>query len=109
MDNAIILMAMQVGGRFMQFSLTDAQKKLIQNPVSQSVLMLFMFYAVSRKVVLSVAMVAVYYMVTYVLLNEKHVLNIYSRKWLREEGFLGEEAGSEKVKENYYKNIQALV
>ena len=105
MDNAIIMASMQIGSRFIQFNLTDAQKKLIQNPVSQSLLLLFMFYAASRRLVVSVVMVVLYYVVTFILLNEKHPLNIYSRKWLMREGFIDQ---VEDVKKVYYENIAKL-
>lgn len=105
--NAITMISMQIGSRFIQFNLTSAQKKLIQHPISQSLLLLFLFYAVSRKLLLSIIMVLLYYFVIFILLNEKHPFNIYSRQWLLEEGFL-EEDNITTLKDNYYKNIQLI-
>lgn len=105
--NALAMITMQVSARFVQFNLTDAQKKLIQHPVSQSLLMLFMFYAASRNIMLSLLMVALYYGVVFVLLNESHALNIYSRRWLKQEGFLEGDAVA-TIKDNYYKRVKEI-
>jgi len=106
--NAVTMISMQVGSRFIQFNLTTAQKKLIQHPVSQSLLLLFLFYAASRKLLLSIIMVVLYYFIVFILLNEHHPFNIYSRKWLMEEGFL-EEDTVDHLKNNYYNNIKQLI
>jgi len=105
--NALAMITMQVSARFVQFNLTEAQKKLIQHPVSQSLLLLFMFFAASRKLFLSLGMVVLYYVVVFILLNEEHVLNIYSRQWLAKEGFIeGDSVAT--IKETYYKRVKTL-
>lgn len=106
--NALAMIGMQVGARFVQFNLTDAQKKLVQHPISQSLLLLFMFFAASRNIVLSLVMVGLYYVVVFVLLNESHMLNIYSRNWLMKEGFMeGDTVAA--LKEAYYKSVDKLI
>lgn len=105
--NAIAMIAMQISARFVQFNLTDAQKKLIQHPVTQSLLLLFMFFAASRKLLLSIVMMLLYYVIVFVLLNEKHSFNIYSRNWLLKEGFLDEDTVA-TLKDTYYKKVANL-
>jgi hypothetical protein len=107
LGNAITMMTVQIGSRFVQFDFTDAQKKLLQHPVAQSLILLFMFYSGTRNFMLSVLMVVAYYAIVFVLLNEKHPLNIYSREWLVKEGFMKEDSVS-ALKELYYDNIKKL-
>jgi hypothetical protein len=106
--NAITMISMQIGSRFVQFNLTTAQKKLIQHPITQSLLLLFLFYAASRKLLLSIIMIIGYYLLIHILLNEQHPFNIYSRKWLMDEGFIDED-DLHHLKENYYTNVKKLV
>jgi len=104
---AIQMIFMQLSARFLQINLTDAQKKLIQHPVSQSVLLFFMFYVASRNILLSFGMVVLYYITITILLNEQNPFNLYSRPWLMKEGFLQEDT-VETLKETYMENLHYL-
>lgn len=90
--NGITMLFMQLGSRNFQFNFTDAQQKLLKHPVSQVLLLVAMFYAPTRNIFLSILIVILYYLVTYVLLNELHPLNLYSTNWLKKEGFKVENA-----------------
>ena len=107
LGNAITMITVQVGSRFVQFDFTAAQKKLLQHPVSQSLILLFMFYSGSRNFILSILMVLSYYIIIFILLNEKHPLNIYSKEWLIKEGFVQSDSVN-ALKQVYYKNIDHL-
>ena len=107
LGNAITMITVQVGSRFMQFDFTAAQKKLLEHPISQSLILLFMFYSGSRNFILSILMVVSYYLIIFILLNEKHPLNIYSKNWLIKEGFI-EKDSVNSLKQLYYKNINQL-
>jgi ABC-type multidrug transport system permease subunit len=90
--NGITMLFMQLGSRNFKFNFTEAQQKLLAHPVSQVLLLTAMFYAPTRNIFLSIIIVALYYLVTYVLLNELHPLNLYSTNWLKKEGFKVEDA-----------------
>lgn len=90
--NGITMLFMQLGSRNFKFNFTEAQQKLMAHPVSQVLLLVAMFYAPTRNIFLSIIIVILYYLVTYVLLNELHPLNLYSTSWLKKEGFKVEDA-----------------
>lgn len=90
--NGITMLFMQLGSRNYQFQFTQAQQKLLKHPVTQVLLLVAMFYAPTRNIFLSILIVLLYYLVTYVLLNELHPLNLYSTSWLKKEGFIVEDA-----------------
>jgi ABC-type multidrug transport system permease subunit len=89
--NGITMLFMQLGSRNFKFNFTEAQQKLLAHPVSQVLLLTAMFYAPTRNIFLSILIVALYYLITYVLLNELHPLNLYSTSWLKKEGFVVED------------------
>lgn len=90
--NGVTMLFMQLGSRNYQFNFTEAQQKLLKHPVTQVLLLVAMFYAPTRNIFLSIAIVVLYYLVTYVLLNELHPLNLYSTSWLKKEGFIVKDA-----------------
>lgn len=104
LTNGITMLFMQLGSRNFNFNFTAAQKKLLQHPYVQIVLLIGMFYAPTRNILLSVLIVAIYYLVTTILLNEVHPFNIYSKNWLLQEGFLTTDEVKE-IKENYQNRI----
>lgn len=104
---AVQMICMQLSARFLQIQLTDAQKKLVQHPISQSVLLFFMFYVASHNLILSLLMVIAYYIAITILLNETHPMNIYSKPWLLREGFIKEDV-IEGVKKKYIKSLEYL-
>jgi len=107
LTNGLSMLFMQLGARNVQFNFTDAQKKILQHPYAQLFLMTAMFYAPTRNIYLSVFLVLSYYIVTKILLNEVHPLNVYSKKWLVNEGFASKDA-VEEIKKNYLSNITSL-
>lgn len=107
LTNGLSMLFMQLGARNVQFNFTDAQKKVLQHPYAQLFLMTAMFYAPTRNIYLSVGLVLGYYLLTKILLNEVHPMNVYSKKWLVEEGFVSNDI-VEEIKKNYITNLKAL-
>ena len=97
----------QVGSRQIQFDLTDAQRQFFKHPITHFVVILCMFYMGTRRWLWAFTMVVIYYLTLHFLLNEKSPYNLFSRQWLREQGFwtLGDQANPVEL---YYTNLQKL-
>lgn len=98
---------MHTGARHLQFDLTNAQKKLIAHPISKMILLGAMFYVSTKSLVWSVVLIAIYGVTINILLNEQHMLNIFSRSWLQEQGFLSRKLDRDPV-ELYMRNLAKL-
>lgn len=101
--NTVSVFLVQIGARFLNFDFTDAQKKIIQHRFTQNLILLALFYASTRNIVLSIGLLIAYNLCLYFLLNEHSRYNIYNRSWLVKEGFL-QENEKDKTKA-YYDNI----
>jgi hypothetical protein len=102
--NGLTVFFMQLGSRNFNFNFTSAQEKLLKHDYVQVFLLIAMFYAPTRNIVLSILIVGSYYLIKMILLNEFHPLNIYSKNWLIKEGFVSEDT-VEKIKNNYIINV----
>lgn len=96
----------QIGGRQLQFNLTDAQKRLMAHPITQMAIMFAMFYITTRHVWIALVLLTVYYVCLYILLNENHPWNLLSPKWLAKEGFA--QAVEKSSTDLYYENLSRL-
>jgi len=101
----ISIILMQVGARYLDFGLTNFQEKLIKNNFAQAIILFAIIYIAIRDVIKTALIVALIYLIIYVLFNEKHKLNIYSKKWLYNEGIIKE---YEDLKNKYYDKISKL-
>lgn len=97
----------QVGSRQIQFEFTEAQRQFFKHPVTHFVVVLCMFYMGTRRWLWAITLVIVYYVSMHVLLNENSPYNMFSRKWLRDNGFLPEVLQENKI-ELYYDNLKKL-
>ena len=97
----------QVGARFLNFNFTEAQRKLIQHPLIQNLILFAMFYVSSRSPWISLLLLFIYNLCLNYLLNEYSSLNIYNKKWLEKEGFQSSEQ-KKPIRENYYNNVSKL-
>jgi hypothetical protein len=102
--NTASVFLVQVGARFINFNFTDAQKKMIQHPLMQNLILFAMFYIPSRNPWVSLGLLFVYNLCLYYLLNEYSQFNIYNKKWLEQEGFMPSQQ-KKPIQENYYTNI----
>jgi hypothetical protein len=90
-------------------NLTDAQKEIVDHPVSKLIILLGLFYISTRNLMWSLILLIVYYMLIYILLNEKHPMNILSQKWLVEKGYITEPTASNwNIIDIYFKNHEHM-
>ena len=99
------LVVMNIGAKFLDIKLTDFQQKLIKNHIVQALILFSMVYIGSRDILKSIIIVAMIYLLIYVLLNENHQFNIYSKKLLYHEGII---QNYNNIKEKYYLNIARI-
>ena len=103
--NSVSIFLVQIGSRFLNFNFTDAQKKMLQHPWVQSIILAAMFYLGTRSLWITIALILFYHLCLYFLLNEHSSYNIYNRRWLEQEGFQSQQTPKTEI---YRKNIQTL-
>jgi hypothetical protein len=96
---------MNIGAKFLDIKLTDFQQKLIKNHIVQALILFSMVYIGTRDILKSIIIVAIIYLLIYVLLNENHQFNIYSKKLLYNEGII---QNYNNIKDKYYLNIARI-
>ena len=69
-------------------NLTAAQKELVEHPISKIVILFGLFYISTRNLLWSIILLILYYVLIYVLLNETHPMNVLSKNWLIEKGYI---------------------
>ena len=99
---------LHVGARNIQFDFTQAQKKLLAHPTTRLVVLFAMFYISTRSLVWSLSLVGVFFLLTSMLLNENHPLNVMSRTWLQTEGFVSPKNNERSPYELYVDNLRHL-
>ena len=99
------LVVMNIGAKFLDIKLTDFQQKLIKNHIVQALILFSMVYIGTRDILKSIIIVAMIYLLIYVLLNENHQFNIYSKKLLYNEGII---QNYNNIKDKYYLNIARI-
>jgi len=101
----ISLILMQIGAKYLDLELTDFQKRLIKNNIVQTIILFGIVYIPVRNVIKTFLIVCLIYLIIYVLFNENHKMNIYSKKWLYNEGIIKE---YENLKQKYYDKIEKI-
>jgi hypothetical protein len=101
----ISLILMQIGAKYLDLQLTEFQKRLIKNNFIQAIILFGIIYIPVRDVFKTIIIVALIYLVIYVLFNENHKLNIYSKQWLYNEGIIKE---YNNIKDKYYEKLNKL-
>jgi len=101
----ISLISMQIGAKYLDIQLTEFQKRLIKNNIIQALILFGIIYVPVRDVIKSALIVCLIYLIIYVLLNENHKLNIYSKKWLFNEGIIKE---YDDIKNKYYNKVAKM-
>lgn len=101
----ISLVLMQVGAKYLDLQLTEFQKKIIKNNFVQAIILFGIVYIPVRDFIKTTLIVCLIYLIIYVLFNENHKFNIYSKKWLFNEGVIKE---YEDIKNKYYEKISNL-
>lgn len=95
----------QVGARHLVFNFSAVQQKIITHPVSQAIILFGMFYLSTRRLYFALGLLVLYYLLIFVLINEKHPLNMIPRQILISEGFINPDDKSpiERYRENITK------
>jgi predicted membrane protein len=104
----LMLLLVQVGGRFLKFELTKAQEKLIQNSIVQAIILFAIIFITTRNFITSVLLVALVNIFMHVLFNENSRYNILSKKWLKNEKLLKDDKLT-SLKDIYYRNIHNVL
>lgn len=99
---------MHAGARHISFELTDAQKKLLSMPLSKAIILAALFYISTRSIKWTIILLALYFIVINMLLNENHPLNIFSPGWLLTQGFLQNNNVDKSYTDLYMKNISTF-
>jgi len=99
------LIVMNIGAKFLDIKLTDFQQKLIKNHLVQALILFSMVYIAVRDILKTILIVGLIYLLIYVLLNENHQYNIYSKKLLYTEGII---QNYNNIKDKYYWNLSLL-
>ena len=95
----------------MNMDLTAAQKQLVSHPISKIIILFAMFYVSTRNIWWSIILILTYIVVINMLLNEKHPFNIFSKRWLANNGignFNDEEQNVKKPIDIYRENLKKL-
>lgn len=99
------LVVMNIGAKFLDIKLTDFQQKLIKNHLVQALILFSIVYIGTRDIIKSIIIVIMIYLLIYVLLNENHQFNIYSKRLLYNEGII---QNYNNIKDKYYLNIARI-
>ena len=104
----LMLLLVQVGGRFLKFELTKAQEKLIQNNIVQAIILFAIIFITTRNFITSILIVALVNISMHILFNENSRYNILSKKWLKNEKLLKDDKLT-SLKDIYYRNIHNVL
>jgi hypothetical protein len=99
------LVIMNIGAKFLDIKLTEFQQKIIKNHIVQATILFSMIYIGTREIIKSIIIVCIIYLLIYILLNENHQYNIYSKKLLYNEGII---QNYNNIKDKYYLNIARI-
>lgn len=104
----LMLLLVQVGGRFLKFELTKAQEKLIQNSIVQAIILFAIVFITTKNLLTSILLVTLVHVCMHILFNENSRYNILSKKWLQNEKLLKDDKLT-SLKDIYYRNIHNVI
>ncbi len=102
----VSMILMQIGARYLDLELTEFQRQMIKNKLVQAIILFGIIYIPVRDIKKTLLIVFLIYLIIYVLLNENHRFNIYSKKWLYTEGIIKE---YNDFKNKYYLNLKKIM
>ncbi len=97
---------MQIGARYLDLELTDFQKKLLKNKVIQGVILFGLIYVPVRDIQKTIMILLMIYLIIYVMFNENNNYNLFSKKYLYNEGII---TNYNDIKKKYYTNLSNLI
>jgi hypothetical protein len=103
---ALSFVILQVGGSSLKYDLSEAQKKILSHPYMQIIIFIAIVYFSTKNVLSTIIISILFYILIYILFNEKHKYNLLSKKWLYKEKIIYD--NSNDSPKDKYKNILAL-
>jgi hypothetical protein len=95
----------QIGARHIDLELTDFQKKLLKNKIIQAIILFGLIYIPIRDIKKTLIVLLIIYLIIYVIFNENHNYNLFSKRYLYNEGVINK---FNDIKEKYYNNLTKL-
>jgi hypothetical protein len=102
------LILVQIGGRYLKIDLTNAQQKIINEPLFQAILLFSVIFMATKNFIISITIVAIVYLFVYILFNENHKYNLFSKKWLINEKLI-DNINDISMKNLYLSNISKVI
>lgn len=103
---AISFVLLQVGGAYLKYDLTDAQKKIISHPYMQFIIFVAVVYFSTKNIYSTIIIIVLTYLMIYILFNENHKYNLLSKNWLHKEKLIYD--NNHVSEKNNYKNTLTL-
>jgi hypothetical protein len=97
---------MQIGARHLDLELTDFQKKILKNKIIQGIILFGLIYVPVRDIQKTIMIMILIYLIIYVIFNENNDYNLFSKKYLYNEGII---ANYNDIKQKYYSNLTNLL
>lgn len=97
---AFTLITLQMANKYMKLNITKAQEKILMHPATQFVMYFCVIYITTRKVLLSLVIVIITYILLHVLLNENNRFNILPKAWLYKERFISDYTSDKELYKN---------
>jgi len=95
----------QIGARHIDLELTDFQKKLLKNKIIQAIILFGLIYIPIRDIKKTIIILLMIYLIIYVIFNENHNYNLFSKRYLYNEGIITK---FNDIKQKYYNNLTNL-
>ena len=100
------IILMQIGARYLDLDLTPFQKNLLKNKIIQTIILFGIIYIPIRDLKRSLLILILIYLIIYVLFNENHNYNLFSKKFLFNKGIIKQ---YDDIKKKYYLNLSKII
>jgi hypothetical protein len=97
---------MQIGARHLDIELTDFQKKLLKHKIVQGIILFGLIYIPVRDITKTLIVLTLIYLIVYVIFNENNNYNLFSKRYLYNEGII---KNYNDIKKKYYNNISNFI
>jgi hypothetical protein len=100
------LILMQIGARHLDIELTDFQKKIIKHKLVQIIILFGIIYIPVRDITKTLIILILIYLIVYVIFNENNNYNLFSKRYLYNEGIIN---NYNDIKKKYYNNLSNFI
>ena len=97
---------MQIGARHLDIELTDFQKKLLKHKIIQGIILFGLIYIPVRDIIKTLLIMLLIYLIVYVIFNENNNYNLFSKRFLYNQGII---TTFNDIKKNYYNNLSNFI